>query len=84
MRKMGSRYGKKIRERARAVAAAKCGKHACPKCGKPKLKREGYAKWCCRSCGSVFAGGAFEPETTVGASARKTVEALKNVKATSA
>ncbi len=78
---MGSRYGKKIRERVKAVAAGRRAKHACPKCGKDKLKREGFAKWRCNSCGAVFAGGAYEPETTVGATVRKTVEALKNVKA---
>lgn len=77
---MGSHYGKKIRERSQAVKALRRSKHACPKCGKSKLKRECYAKWRCNSCGVVFAGGAYEPETTVGSTVRKTVEALKNVK----
>jgi large subunit ribosomal protein L37Ae len=77
---MVSRYGKKIRERVDAVKAARRAPHACPKCGKQSVKREGYAKWRCNSCGAVFAGGAFEPQTTVGATVRKTVEALKNVK----
>ncbi len=77
---MVSRYGKKIRERVNAVKAARRNKSACPRCGKNKLKRESYAKWRCNSCGAVFAGGAYEPETMVGATVRKTVEALKNFK----
>ncbi len=77
---MGSHYGKKIRERVANVKAARRGKHACPKCAKNKLKRDGYAKWRCNSCGAVFAGGAYEPETTVGSTVRKTVEALKHVR----
>jgi large subunit ribosomal protein L37Ae len=77
---MGSRYGKKIRERVSAVKASAKKGGACPKCGKKSVKREAYAQWRCNSCGASFAGGAYEPETMVGASVRKTVEALKNVK----
>ncbi len=76
---MVSRYGKKIRQRVAAVKALRRAGHACPKCGKKSLKREGDAKWRCNSCRAVFAGGAYEPETMVGSSVRKTVEALKNV-----
>jgi large subunit ribosomal protein L37Ae len=77
---MVSRYGKKIRERVNAVKALRRAGHACPKCGKKSLKRDSNSKWRCNSCRAVFAGGAYEPETMVGSSVRKTVEALKNVK----
>ncbi|MFA6048598.1 MAG: 50S ribosomal protein L37ae [Candidatus Micrarchaeia archaeon] len=74
---MGSRYGVKIRKRINTVMTLQRAKHACPKCGKASVKRHGYAKWECKSCGAVFAGGAYTPETMVGASARKTLSSAK-------
>ncbi len=74
---MGSRYGVKIRKRVSQVVTLQREKHACPSCGKKNVKRLGYAKWECKSCGSVFAGGAYLPETMVGASARKAISSAK-------
>ncbi len=68
---MGSRYGVKIRKRITAVKSVQKQKHACPQCGKKNVKREGYARWTCKNCGAVFAGGAYSPETMIGASAKK-------------
>ena len=39
----------------------------CPQCGRKALKRKGYAKWVCSKCGAVIAGGAYYPQTDVGA-----------------
>ena len=66
-----SRYGKKIRELERAVLKQSRGRHACPKCGKVSVKRVGAGIWACRSCSAVFAGGAYSPETSAGAAARR-------------
>ncbi len=71
VKEMGSRYGVKIRKRITAVKSVQKQKHACPQCGKNSVKRLGYAKWACKGCGAVFAGGAYSPETMVGTSAKK-------------
>jgi large subunit ribosomal protein L37Ae len=71
---MVSRYGKKIRERESAVTALSRGRHACTKCGKKAVKREGAGIWKCRACGVKFAGGAYSPQTTIGATASRTVK----------
>ncbi len=72
---MVSRYGKRIRERERDVNKLSRGKHACPKCGKKAVKRESAGIWKCRACGVKFAGGAYSPQTTVGATSARTVKA---------
>jgi len=74
---MGSHYGAKIRKREEEVLKRQRALYECPKCGKKKLHRRGYAKWECRACGAEFAGGAYSPETTVGAAARKILYSAK-------
>ncbi|MFH1056674.1 MAG: 50S ribosomal protein L37ae [Candidatus Micrarchaeota archaeon] len=68
---MSVRYGVRLRKKFAEVVRKQKLKYACPKCGKKKVKRKGFAQWECRSCGLVFAGGAYEPETSGGASVRK-------------
>lgn len=75
---MGSHYGKKIRERVRKATAEQKKWHACPQCGKKRVKRVGFALWKCRSCAAEFAGGAYSPETTVGLTARKIIETVSS------
>ncbi|NYZ78451.1 50S ribosomal protein L37ae, partial [Candidatus Micrarchaeota archaeon] len=53
---MGSHYGKKIRERVKKATAEQKKLHACPQCGKKRVKRVGFALWKCRSCAAEFAG----------------------------
>ena len=78
---MVSRYGVKLRKKYDAVKRKQKAKHVCPKCGKRKVKRKSFAEWECRSCGVIFAGGAFEPETEAGALSRKTLEASRKSEA---
>lgn len=75
---MVSRYGVKIRKREREVLAGKRKKSECPKCGKHKVKKIGNALWKCSSCGFVFAGGAYSPETTVGLTAKRILGTIKS------
>ncbi|HLC48432.1 MAG TPA: hypothetical protein VJI13_05140 [Candidatus Norongarragalinales archaeon] len=77
---MGSRYGVKIRKREREVILQQKTLYECPTCKKKNIRRKGYALWKCGSCGSEFAGGAYSFETSVGVSARKTLESLKSRK----
>ncbi len=73
---MVSRYGVKLRKKYKEVKRKQSLKYACPKCGKKKVKRKGFARWECRACGALFAGGAYEPETSVGAAAKKLISSF--------
>ncbi len=68
---MGSHYGVKIRKQENKIKTAMKQKHACPSCGKAKVKRTSTALFRCASCKTVFAGGTYTPKTNVGISASK-------------
>ena len=57
------RYGFKVRKRYKKVKKLQKAVYKCPRCGRPKLKRVGYALWHCTACGVVMAGGAYKPFT---------------------
>ncbi len=73
--KFGARYGKKIKDTYKSVMKKQKALYHCPKCGKKKVKRVGYALWECQACGYKFAGGAYEPFTNVGKVALRVVNA---------
>lgn len=75
---MGSRYGVKIRKKHAEIQAKSRGVYACVKCGKRGVRKQGFALWQCRSCGARFAGGAYSPETMVGAYARRILRGEKS------
>ena len=77
---MGSRYGAKIRKREAEVLSRQRAAYECPRCGKRKVRRRGYARWECRSCGAEFAGGAYSPETMVGSAAKKILSTITQQK----
>ena len=84
--KFGARYGKKVRDTYKQVMKKQKELYECPKCGKKKVKRIGYALWECQACGYKFAGGAYEPFTNVGKVAIRVVsshtrgeEAIKEI-----
>jgi large subunit ribosomal protein L37Ae len=60
------KFGASIRKLADKAIDAKRARYECPKCHKLKVKRDGTAKWNCRSCGAVFAGGAYSFTTEAG------------------
>lgn len=61
-----SRYGASIRKLVDNAVKSKRARYECPKCRKLKLKRKGNALWRCRSCESIFAGGAYSFRTEAG------------------
>ncbi|MFA6329062.1 MAG: 50S ribosomal protein L37ae [Candidatus Micrarchaeia archaeon] len=77
---MGSHYGVKIRKQENKIKTAQKLRHACPSCGKAKVKRTSTALFECASCGTVFAGGTYVPRTNVGITAAK-LQSSKNVQA---
>ncbi len=61
-----SKFGASIRKLYDAAISAKKDKYECPRCGKRKVVRKSYAIWRCKSCESVFAGGAYSLTTETG------------------
>ncbi|MDD5023229.1 MAG: 50S ribosomal protein L37ae [Candidatus ainarchaeum sp.] len=68
---MVSRYGRRIRNLAEKADLQRRASYECPKCNKVKVRRKCYAIWKCRSCGSVFAGGAYSFTTPFGETAKR-------------
>lgn len=68
---MGSHYGVKIRKQEKKIKTAMKQRHACPSCGKAKVKRTSTALFECASCKTRFAGGTYVPRTNVGITAAK-------------
>lgn len=73
---MPSHYGVKIRKRENAILKQQRTHYACPSCGKPRIRRQGFALWLCQACGAKIAGGAYSLETPVGITAKKTLTSL--------
>jgi len=65
--RFGSRYGTPLKQEVNEIEKIQKTAQICPQCGKKSLKRKGYAKWVCKKCGAVVAGGAYYPQTDVGA-----------------
>ena len=60
------RGGRSMRMKLDAVRASTRAKHPCPRCGKNAVRRKSTGIWQCKSCGVIFAGGAYSPSTPVG------------------
>lgn len=61
MGKYGPRVGRKSREEARKIYEESYRSRTCISCGKGRVKRNASGIWQCRTCGVLFAGGAFVP-----------------------
>jgi large subunit ribosomal protein L37Ae len=72
--RFGSRYGSPLKKKVRDIEKVQKRAQECPQCGRRSLKRKGYARWECKKCGAVMAGGAYSPQTGVGTIARRIVE----------
>jgi large subunit ribosomal protein L37Ae len=72
--RFGSRYGVGIRRRVLKVEVIQKRKHPCPQCGKVAVWRVSKGIWRCRKCNTVFTGGAFVPQTQMGANLQKIIK----------
>jgi large subunit ribosomal protein L37Ae len=61
-----ARFGASIRKLHDKAIAAKRTRYECPACHKFKVRRTGTAVWNCKSCGKVYAGGAYSFKTEAG------------------
>jgi large subunit ribosomal protein L37Ae len=75
------RGGRKLRKSYSKIKKAKVSKYMCPTCSKKSIKRVKIGMWECISCGSKYAGGAYEFSTAPGNVARRIISDLnKGVK----
>ncbi len=67
------RYGLKIRRRYDYVMSRAKSTYRCPRCGSEGVRRVMLGVWRCRKCGFEFAGGAWDPKTSVASSAESSL-----------
>lgn len=60
--RFGARYGRVIRARVSKIEVAQRGRHLCPRCEMPYVKRVSSGIWQCKKCGLKFAGLAYHPK----------------------
>jgi large subunit ribosomal protein L37Ae len=70
-RGLGPRYGATVRKRYIKVITELKKPHRCPQCGFVRVKRVSVGIWTCGKCGFTFAGGAYTPNTKLGAIAKR-------------
>ena len=58
--RFGSRYGKKLRDRIKAIEAKSKKKYKCPKCSRVAVVRTAVGIWVCKKCNAKYASGAYE------------------------
>ena len=59
VKRFGARYGRRVKDRFAKVEAVQRGKHICPYCKAPKVKRVAVGIWQCNKCSAKFTGKAY-------------------------
>ncbi len=75
-RGLGVRYGSTVRKRYIKVITELRRPHRCPNCGFVRVRRESVGVWKCGKCSYTFAGGAYTPNTKLGAVARRAAKGM--------
>ncbi len=64
--KYGPRYGSTLRKRTKSVLVKRYSAHQCPFCGSVgTVKRVSIGIWTCKKCKNIWAGGAYEPKSSI-------------------
>lgn len=65
--RFGARYGSSLRKRWKEIMSRRYSEVSCPFCkANVVMKRISVGVWQCPKCGTIFAGGAYTPQTEVG------------------
>ena len=59
VKRLGSRYGRRVRLRLGNIERVQRALHKCPYCNKVKAKRISVGIWQCKKCNSKFTGKAY-------------------------
>lgn len=59
VKRFGSRYGKRLRDRYGAIEKEQRKSHKCPYCHYEKVKRQAIGIWQCSKCDSKFTSKAY-------------------------
>ena len=72
--RFGVRYGRKNRKLVADIEERMRQGYQCPKCGMVAIRRIGTGIWNCRKCDHTFAGGTYQPYSSVGLAAVRSVK----------
>jgi large subunit ribosomal protein L37Ae len=59
VRRFGTRYGRRIKEKLAKIEMEQKAKHTCPYCHYPKVRRVAVGIWACTKCKAKFSGKAY-------------------------
>ena len=72
--RFGVRYGRKNRKLVADIEERMRQGYKCPRCGMVAIRRIGTGIWNCRKCDHTFAGGTYQPYSSVGLAAIRSVK----------
>jgi large subunit ribosomal protein L37Ae len=72
--RFGPRYGTPLKEIVRDIEDIQKKPQLCPRCNRKSLRRKGYARWVCKKCGAILAGGAYAPQSKMGSIVERIVK----------
>jgi len=72
--RFGVRYGRKNRKLVADIEERMRQGYKCPGCGMVAIRRIGTGIWNCRKCDHTFAGGTYQPYSSVGLAAIRSVK----------
>merc|ERR1711924_2039 len=76
--KYGTRYGSSLRKQVKKMEISQHAKYTCMFCGKLSVKRSAVVIWNCRTCGKIYAGGAYSLHTGSSVTVRSTIRRLRD------
>ncbi len=62
VKRLGSRYGRRVRAKVGKIETEQRRKHKCPYCNKIAVRRVSFGIWECEKCNSKFTGRAYTPK----------------------
>ena len=58
-KRIGSRYGKRLRHKVAKIESEQRKRHKCPYCRSLAVKRQAAGIWGCKKCNTTFTGRAY-------------------------
>ena len=71
VKRYGTRYGRRNREKVALIEVEQKKKHKCPHCNYPKVKRISVGIWQCEKCKAKFTSRAYTVGKTTSAESKE-------------